>query len=830
MTVVTLQQVILLTGRHDINDREVRVVSNVMGDNRFGLVMAWKPTSFPYFRLKFSVGGKPVKAGSQSYLTMAQELGLQGAWAIAPPDCQVACVLQPNVNDVLMISGWLDTNDPDFRREAEKIAPGQQFAIRLKGYLLGAGNQSETFDLYIAATPAAPAEWFPGTVGLDLGNHNSTIAAYRRRDPENPILIQEGSRSTKAIASATAKPTLSTVYIKTIGDGQPHDSLDSILWDIGDLASMEANTSMDGIELAAKKLIASPRYKQTKAYRVSNNHKVREMVDVPLECCLPGELLACRLLHQFREATRSFPQKLAVSYPTMFSEREVLQLREVIHRAWLRMTPRRQDEAAMMPIHRPFVGPAQLTDDDEGILLLLDEASAAAFFFLFQRILQTHGQLARFRYLYPHGLNLLLFDCGGGTTDIALVRAIVRPANPRCLVLTVRGRLGRKDFGGQFITEAVYRVLKAKAANLLNPAVRTVPSGDGVSREKLEAYFKQNAEAIDRVIPTKFTRAIGDDSLSADARKRLQRSMTLWKLADKLKIDLAAATNGRATVDQSEWQQLDIPGVDANTRAKLKGLSIHRNEVDALVGERLSETIQICNDLILQKLVQKDHTGIEQDHLDAEEVHWVVAAGAACRYPLVTERLKQELNVPFLKSEDSKFSESRMTVDDDNLKHAVAKGLARVLLTKDMQVGITVSFDSELSQRLPFEVVYLDALGIRKILFRENTHVEVMTESRSLFPQVKRVERVTEEEERLGNYVILYRRFPGENKDTAYLQYYFRDGVEGELKVRYEKQVGLSGTGRSPFVMTNEVTYEEGDCTDLTPEESYLHPVQRGDL
>ena len=90
--------------------------------------------------------------------------------------------------------------------------------------------------------------------------------------------------------------------------------------------------------------------------------------------------------------------------------------------------------------------------------------------------------------------------------------------------------------------------------------------------------------------------------------------------------------------------------------------------------------------------------------------------------------------------------------------------------------------------------------------------------------------RAGENAERPPKYVTLSRRFPGESEDSPYLEYCFRDGVEGRLSVRYEKQVVQSGSGRSPFVMTNEQTHEEGVCTELTPEESYLHPVQRGDL
>lgn len=837
MSVVKLQNVILLTGRYDINDHEVRFTPAAFDAKQYGLMLRWKDAAYPYFQLRFSVGGKPVVSGRESYAEMAKELGLEGKWLKSPPDVQVACMLTRNTNDTVTVSGYINTNDPRFREAAESLPEGQILAVRLKGFMLSAVGENEATDLVIAVTPAAPAKSFPGAVGLDLGNHNSTIAAYQRSDPKNALLVRESAKGRNAQISADAAPVLSTVVIRSVRDGKLDDSLDSIAWETGQLATQRAATTMDGVELAAKKLIASPFYTTDKTFRVLDRLEGEgaNKIDVSVPRYLPGELLACRLLHEFREATRCFPEHLAVSYPTMFSEREVLQLREVLHRAWLRMKPAPQNEENMMALNRQFFGPASLVNDDSGILLMLDEASAAAFFFLFEKILQSSGQLARFRYLYPNGLNLLLFDCGGGTTDIALVRAIVRPSDQRRLVLTVRGRVGRRDFGGQFITEAVFRILKAKVAHLLSPdTVPGVPSGEGVTQEKLDTYLTRHRSAIDKIIPTQFERRFGEDTLSAKARERLTRSMNLWRLADDIKIQLAASQSGRVMPSQDVWKSLEIPGHDhSKILGQLKNLSIFRNEIDALVHERLSGTIQICNDLIRQKLIDKTHTGIEEDHHDAEEVHLVVAAGAACRYPLVTEQLRQELDVPFLKSEDSTFSESRMTCDDGNLKHAVAKGLARVLMTKNMDVGLKITFDSELSQRLPFEVVYPDAEGKRRVLFRENEHITMMTDSRPLFPNTTKRSQAasnTENDERPGEFVVLYRRFPGEKEDSPYLQFRFREGVDGELKVRYESQPGATGPGRSPFVMTNEATFEDGECTDLTPEDSYLHPVQRGDL
>ena len=106
--------------------------------------------------------------------------------------------------------------------------------------------------------------------------------------------------------------------------------------------------------------------------------------------------------------------------------------------------------------------------------LIIDEASAAAFYFIYRDFLDAPGGLDLLLYLYPDGLNLLVFDCGGGTTDIALVHVRVERGSARRgrrtskLNIEVLGRTGHRTFGGDDITIAAFRVLKARlAARLL---------------------------------------------------------------------------------------------------------------------------------------------------------------------------------------------------------------------------------------------------------------------------------------------------------------------------------------------------------------------------
>lgn len=839
MTHFIIENLYCMTGVSEAR-RQLRVTPATLPPGRFLFCCCLATDRLPFLKLRFQQGGVAVPAGrasSSEYLRIAADIGLSPQWKnTPPPDCYACCLLQHPDRDSLTLDIAVDTNDAEFVRMGRSMhVPG--FSLTVSAYLLaaadGAGDLAEEFPIRISFTPAKDVPGFRGAVGLDLGNHNSAVAGYERGRTDEPTLIREGGLGENASVDPAAPAVPSVVKIHSILNARPTDSLNSIEWEIGDLAMQDASLSLEGIELAAKKLIFSPRFQQERYYTVLNGPSAQK-VSAPVPLRLPGELLACRLLQQFREATRTFPKQLAVSYPTMYAEREVLRLREVIHRAWLRLQGKPQDDAAMAAVRSAFNGPARMTEADEGVLLMLDEASAAAFFFLFQRLLDNPGQLGKFRYLYPQGLNLLLFDCGGGTTDIALVRALVRPADPRNLVVTVRGRVGSRDFGGHFITECVFRLLKAKAASILSETtefrIPPPPSGDQTTAEQLREYFSKYRDQIDKLIPTRSPRR-SENELPHEYSDAMKRAMKLWRLADEIKIKLAASASGNVTVEKEKWRTLALPNLTAESIAqRMRDVQISRRDIDRLIEQPLQKLVSVCNELIMQKLIRKQFTGISEENQEPEDVHWVVVAGAASRYPLVRKVLQEQLKVPFLNAQDETFRESRMTFDEGNLKHAVAKGLARVLLTKDLQHGMQVTFDSQLAQRLPYDVIYRDSEGKKNVVFRENTHVESMTDPRELIPSESVSPRnPTENDERQARHVMLYRRFPGESSPTPFLEFRFHQGVGRKISVRYDVE-GFGNAQDSPFIMVNNETGEQGTCTDLTPEESFLHPVQRGDL
>ena len=269
---------------------------------------------------------------------------------------------------------------------------------------------------------------------------------------------------------------------------------------------------------------------------------------------------------------------------------------------------------------------------------------------------------------------MLLYDCGGGTTDLALVRIEARGAGE--VDIRVLGRAGHRQFGGDFITWQVFRLLKAKLA-ALKGEVPDFPKSTG----KIAEYLKANQAAIDKAVPTTFD--LGQQQ-NDDAQQRRLTTLFLWRLAESLKVRLSAA----GVRDVKPDGQLDAVAEDdllreVTDRAGLPDgmeasdvaavISLTRPEVDVLIDPEIDKTIEYSNDLIRScmdsLMAEWERTGREPP-LEVPEVDRVYVVGNASRYPRIRERLldsENGLNV--------RFVEERLAdVRSEDLKNSVAKG------------------------------------------------------------------------------------------------------------------------------------------------------------
>ena len=728
----------------------------------------------------------------------------------------------------------IDTDHDEFRRavrerrNAEKrelVQPVRVLFFDTKQF----GNyvgQEGLFDLVLK--PCTPVPKFDGAVAIDLGNTGTTAAALSESDPVYK------SASVKLVRldgggelGGEPKPLPSVVRLDRItsagevpegmrrfpelpGDDRPA----AVAFVAGELAAAGGADGdlPPGVVFGAKSLLNAkppPAADDPTPDPTPREPSVSHVVlharpgvapqpeNVEILSRVPGELLFTHAVRQFRLAASSWPADLVLTYPTTYGPRELLALTRAAARGWLRAMGQPQDFTTACEPNED----AQLEELGAAVRdwlqnpsgphcrlvgLTLDEATSAAFFHIYRRVFEQPGGLVRFRYLYPAGLRLLLIDCGGGTTDVALVHALSRPPTPPLLELLevdVLARTGQRGFGGDHITRAVCRIVKAKlqcvaarsraTAAVPPPLPAAGPTTPGEAHKLVTAFLEKAArlDPADELVPTKY-----DPNQTDPATLRRRTCFQgLWRLAEAVKHDLARgrpvklreldpALTGKDTSPLvADLVRPFPPPAQAQMLAQVGDVAVAPWEVDASVRRPIEAVMTKCNRLIRKHLT--DAPGGEH------EVDWVVVSGNGSRYPLVERLAREMLHVAGI--------EDRLTADRDNLKTAVAKGAVMARMVERVPRTLGIKFNRHLSELLPFDVGYHDLITNEPVLLFE--------EYQPLADLAKTPKRVTlvppgTPGEGLGNTFVLERRFPGDDGYEQYAAYRFPGGIKGKRK------------------------------------------------
>ena len=870
----------------------------------FGLRIAWpKAAGF------LTVRGQVIAAsennviaeflqGSQGTAAVARQMGLELSARQEETPVISAAILK---NSRLLLEFRVDTESPHFIKASEnpefRASEASQTFLDLRaaaarsGYSVDPASQmpvlfdpasssltiilpvtyykkgdnaplTEPDQIRLTLRDVMPPPPYAGYVAIDLGNTSSSLACIDRAVAGRGLagrvnlLRLETDLEARPRLGTRGEPIRSSLRIDRIRVNDFattgwHPKI--ALWVVDRLAEMPG---IGEVIVGPKRQLASRDWETLRTLQVYNT--IREspqasIVSLRVPKRLPAELFLCRLLEKFREASNREPMRLAITYPTTYTRRELNQLSQVVQRAWLRFRYKEQDDkevAVAIKKRMETIDQERVSERDEGICLLLDEATAAAFYFLYRKIFDRPGGLPRFRYVYPQGLNMLLYDCGGGTTDIALVRAVVKPDSPQFLTIRVLDRTGLRDFGGDEITIAAFRVLKARIA--LAVASRRggfeVDLGNFPQKAKaasLDDYLRQHEDAIDEVVPTKFQ----PTHPNVESRRNQERAQAIWIWAEWLKAHLSRSGDGTAPA-------FDPPMDLRQHIGKLIDVGIHEEEVtrfiaeigeqverwmvDALIRGAVERSVRKCNKLIARPRPEEeapppsepdvdddpDAAALEntapsqppdewKDGEDTLDVHWVVIAGNASRYPLIREMLQTQLDIAFRKT---RFE----PLDYENLKHAVAKGAALAFKAINQAQGIRVRFAHNLTNHLPYTLGFKDEnWDEHSILFRENDHYAKMRPR--VFEAVPKSTDGSSPKQHPA-FVNVDRRWPGDDEFDGHLQFEFPGGVRAPVALQYN-------TDSQDFDLIEQAAVKrKGVPHEIAQEKIYVSPMQRGDL
>jgi len=349
----------------------------------------------------------------------------------APIDGQ-ALILQPGENQVLLSLNTDNFNFPD-RRFKGRISFQEKEEGAFRDWI--EINFEDVLDL----------EPFLGFAAIDLGTSSSTISLYHiqrdavRREPWTPRL----ERNETEIPSA--------VFIKNYQKFSRGAEGGCLMGEEA-LQAYRGRNPRDPrcLQLSTKRLIGSSRVLAT------DEKGTGGFVD-PLNILHSlGKFV--REQFQNHQDVQALLRKVSVTFPPTWSYRHLSRWRELFQRLGFR---------------------------EQDLDLSLDEASAAGLFYIYNCLKERDSFNKLLQDLLPseaelsengtHGksytLNLLSFDFGGGTIDLALLEARLE-----ILSKTVRLRLSLLgsdscDYGGNQVTLTVFKILKRRLAmSLCDPS------------------------------------------------------------------------------------------------------------------------------------------------------------------------------------------------------------------------------------------------------------------------------------------------------------------------------------------------------------------------
>lgn len=604
-------------------------------------------------------------------------------------------------------------------------------------------------ELTLMLTPITPMETFDGYSAIDFGNTSTTLARSRVNE-DSFAVIQADIREPLA---EPGKPVQTALRIGAITPAESADGFHQYRCGIGE--RWITNVGTDWLVLGAKRLLSDRKRgaADTGCTVVLKN----TVYTIPIED--PAELFISEMLRGFFFHEQAIPEPIVVTCPTTFTVSEVARLRRTVARAAHRATGQPASS-----FRRSLI--------EQRVPLVVDEASAAAFYFAYVDFIAGPGRMPAFRYLYPNGMHMLLYDCGGGTTDMSLVR-LESPEEGQ-LRVSVLGRAGHRTFGGDFITLQVYRLLKLKLA-IWKGFPEEVPSP-----AKLPEFLREHEPVVEsQYVQTQYdVRQMQNDA----AQHRAGTAMAIWQVAERLKVLLSR--EGVTSVAPDEIENAEIlkkfkqqTGFDPEVDSEQ--LRILRREVDALIDPEIDRTIEYANDLVTSGLgsVMKATAGRTGDSLELPEVHWVYIVGNAARYPRVRERLldaEKGLKIRFLKDRVAE-------VRSEDFKNSVAKGAIVAMKLQRMAMGMTVSWDQDLVNRLSFDIVHetLGKAGDQVLFETGERYTSQLRRTLEIPPDPVTKKAITRE-------IVLSRRWPGEARAEKHLIFRFREAIVGPYAVAYD--------------------------------------------
>jgi molecular chaperone DnaK (HSP70) len=497
-----------------------------------------------------------------------------------------------------------------FEIDVDKLSLGShQAKLIFFTNIAGPAKQQDVFiELEVRELPP-----FDGVVAIDFGTTNSCCRYITARGREEFVLLGEGKDRNRITSS-------SILYKNILENGRKH-------YEIGNLAYLY---SMSGAPLSArctvtqvKRLLGTDRRYQIRF----QDEPAREEVYTPRE--VTADILR-RILEQAEDAVGARITACTVTHPSRFSVRQLNELKAAIVSGGV-------DEEAITLVHEPI---------------------GAALDFI-------RREPARTKYKEYH---VMVFDFGGGTIDITLLKVVNEPQSGRRMIYVkpdVLGVTGDPHFGGEDVTEGVLNFMQAtcetnltlkfeKATKCLvpikeeqfgNPLYKTLARENRsrlraraeASKIAISTYGDEHIEMLEKLLAEK----------GSGPQKALASGLRA-KLTDKFKLNV---------IVDNETKESEFNHKEVSPKTELIG---------SLLRSKLIEAVEMMKQLAKKNKVAAPNV--------------ILLSGMSSAFPIVREVIS------------GAFPDSSVEMPSD-LKGCVVKG-ACLLAEDEPAEGVSVKFEA----------------------------------------------------------------------------------------------------------------------------------------
>ena len=370
---------------------------------------------------------------------------------------------------------------------------------------------------------------------------------------------------------------------------------------------------------------------------------------------------------------------------------------------------------ANMPQHRRDIYRQMLYElGVEKVNTSFDEATAGALYYVWKELLSDtysgiDGFLSRCHYRVrddrtgQYFQNILLYDMGGGTTDIALLEVALEErvvpgyskdtfggryfsVKPRILGLT-----GKNNYGGDNVTLAVFRILKSKIAELVAKAKISKPSKLTTAVASILDEYKKDmrffsrwftdaddchsayddiADQIEVLVPTRFKDNPQQQALFFD----------LWLEAENIKRGLSHSLDSGYNYDTPSYFEVRVGTLDRlleslGLATSDLSLRVDKEEMEQVVRSDLFGSFRSALNLCATRDPVSKQVRLEH-YIDR-----VILAGSSSHLRLVRQALAHEVLTKPFSPDNTNLLPAPFRLDQYNLvfipedaKLAVARG------------------------------------------------------------------------------------------------------------------------------------------------------------